>query len=149
MTSGKPQPRGRPMPNRYNSEAFRYLASFHRSISKEENEKDFDTDSHFIAHRARYENATPSLGNSPTTAASSPGWHMSTSVGFDTSDNGRPLMPRHNRWYSTSCVNFGGADLVTPHIVPAATESFAKKDINISKYPKQGGLGAFFGSGDV
>lgn len=145
--SGKPQPRGRPIPNRYNSEAFRYLSTFHRSIHKGENEKDLDEDSHFSMHRARYEHTTPSLGTTPTTAASSPGWAISASVGFD-NDHGRPLLPRHNRWYSTSCVNFGGTDLVTPHIVPATSDIYAKKDINVQT-PTKGGIGAFFGYGDI
>lgn len=84
---------------------------------------------------------TPSLGNTPTTTASS--WSMSTSAGYEF--NNRPLMPRHNRWYSTSVVGSSGFDLVTPHIPPAQVNAYAKKEVVIGMGKPKGGIGAFFG----
>jgi len=138
---------------RYNSEAFRYLSSFHRAINKNE-PNDYDTQnetkidvpntSAIVATAP----TTPSLGNTPTTTASS--WSMSTSAGYTPQGgydyNTRPLMPRHNRWYSTSVVGGGGVDLVTPHIPPAPVNAYAKKDVMAGADKLKGGLGAFFGS---
>lgn len=136
---------GRPASNRYNSEAFRYLSSFHRAINKNES-NDNDTP-HDIKIEVPNLNSiaataptTPSLDNTPTTTASS--WSMSTSAGYDY--NTRPLMPRHNRWYSTSAVGGSGVDLVTPHIPPPPANNYAKKDVVVDPAGK-GGLGAFFG----
>lgn len=131
---------GRPAVNRYNSEAFRYLSSFHRAINKS-NDNDTLTlevpDMNAIAATAP---TTPSLGNTPTTTASS--WSMSTSAGYG---DVRPLAPRHNRWYSASVVGGCGIDLVTPHIPPSA--AYAKKDV-FGTPKNQGGLGAFFGTAE-
>lgn len=133
----------RPASNRYNSEAFRYLSSFHRAINKTTDEFNDDIkievpDMNMISATVP---TTPSLGNTPTTTASS--WSMSTSAGYDYVN--RPLMPRHNRWYSTSVVNGQGIDLVTPHI-PPPIEAYAKKDIIPTDEQSKGGLGVFFGS---
>lgn len=94
---------------------------------------------------------TPSLGNTPTTTASSSSWSVA-SAGADTGlpgydFNTRPLMPRHNRWYSTSSVGgYGyGIDLVTPHIPPPTENAYAKKDVK--RQSNSSGLGAFFGAG--
>ncbi|KAK5083688.1 hypothetical protein LTR05_006192 [Lithohypha guttulata] len=127
-TEWKPKPtRGeRPVSSRYNSEAFRYLSSFHRIINKN-NES-----------------------NTPTTTASS--WSLSTSAGCADVGNGaydfntRPLAPRHNRWYSTSVIAGSGIDLVTPHIAPPAAP-YMEKDVTTAGAAR-GGLGAFFGAGE-
>lgn len=144
---------GRPIANRYNSEAFRYLSSFHRAINKDESNEYNDTPNEFkidirdISAALATAPTTPSLGNTPTTTASS--WSMSTSVdyaghgGYDF--NTRPLMPRqHNRWYSTSAISAAGIDLVTPHI-PPPKNAYAKKDVEVGAETPKGGLGAFFG----
>lgn len=82
---------------------------------------------------------TPSLGNTPTTTASS--WSISTSAGYDYVH--RPLVPRHNRWYS----NGQGIDLVTPH-VPPPVDAYAKKDVLVGSEQNKGALGAFFAGTD-
>lgn len=138
---------GRPASSRYNSEAFRYLSSFHRAINKNEsNDNDTPNEIRFevpnMNNLAVTAPTTPSLGNTPTTTASS--WSMSTSAGYEY--NNRPLMPRHNRWYSTSVVGGGGVDLVTPHIPPPVENAYAKKDVTVGVSGK-GGLGSFFAGG--
>lgn len=136
---------GRPASNRYNSEAFRYLSSFHRAINRTNdiNESSDDIkievpDMNAISATAP---STPSLGNTPTTTASS--WSMSTSAGYDYVH--RPLMPRHNRWYSASVISGQGIDLVTPH-VPPPVDAYAKKDIVSANEQNRGAIGAIFGS---
>lgn len=141
----------RPASHRYNSEAFRYLSSFHRAINKNEPSDD-DTprelriDVPNMGATAATAPTTPSLGNTPTTAASS--WSVSTSAGY-TGQGGydyniRPLVPRHNRWYSTGVIGGGGVDLVTPHIPPPPANEYAKKDVMVGADKQKGGLGAFF-----
>jgi ECL1/2/3 zinc binding proteins len=97
--------------HRNNSEAYQYLSKFHASMAGSENI--------VRAERPRYgrhkstmsvtASTTPSLGNTPTTVASS----------FDSvyEFNTRPLLPRHNPMYALS----SGAksdELVKPHIAP-------------------------------
>lgn len=140
---------GRPALNRYDSEAFQYLSSFHRAINKNNDHSDNNTAGGIqvgvpnISDVAATAPTTPSLGNTPTTAASS--WSISTSAGYDY--NTRPLMPRHNRWYSTSLVGGAGVDLVTPHIPPPPANNYAKKDLMLGANKPVGGLGTFFGAG--
>ncbi|KAK5078960.1 hypothetical protein LTR64_002620 [Lithohypha guttulata] len=158
-TEWKPKPtRGeRPVSSRYNSEAFRYLSSFHRIINKNNESNDHnDTPNEIRIDVANTRIATvtapttPSLGNTPTTTASS--WSLSTSAGCADVGNGaydfntRPLAPRHNRWYSTSVIAGSGIDLVTPHIAPPAA-SYMEKDVTTAGAAR-GGLGAFFGAGE-
>lgn len=95
---------------------------------------------------------TPSLGSTPTTTASS-SWSLSTSAGYIGVGMGngaydfstRPLMPRHNRWYSSSIIGAGGVDLVTPHIPPPADNAYVKKDVMMDANESKSSLGAFFG----
>lgn len=159
-TEWKPKPtRGaRPVSSRYNSEAFRYLSSFHRSINKNNESNDhndtpdeikIDVTNTSIAAAATAP-TTPSLGNTPTTTASS--WSLSTSAGYMDMGNGaydfntRPLAPRHNRWYSTSVIGGSGIDLVTPHIAPPPVP-YMKTNV-ITAGAARSGLGAFFGAGE-
>ena len=147
---------GRPATNRYNSEAFRYLSSFHRSINKNNDSNEYNDTPNDVKIDIADMNAiagtgptTPSLGNTPTTTASS--WSLSTSAGYPGIGNGgydynRPLMPRHNRWYSTSAISGNGIDLVTPHIPPPPAHAYAKKDLAFAGETPRGGLDAFFGS---
>lgn len=138
----------RPALNRYNSEAFRYLSSFHRAINKNNDHSDngnpgeIKIDVPSISAVAATAPTTPSLGNTPTTTASS--WSISTSAGYDY--NTRPLMPRHNRWYSTSVVGSAGVDLVTPHIPPPSANDYAKTDVMLGVNKPRSGLGTFFGA---
>lgn len=101
---------------------------------------------------------TPSLGNTPTTVASSFDSAYHHGVG---SFNLRPLPPRQNPMYSTSAGNTRGIDLVTPHIPPSLDATVAmsvpvtfdedlwgKKIIVPGSTPRAGdvnGLGALFG----
>lgn len=150
--AGKPKPArsGRPAVGRHNSEAFRYLSSFHRAITKTENGESSDI-------LGGYSNSgrgtgsttpvTPSLGNTPSSVSN---WSISTSAGCTASSVSdlhiRPVMPyRHNRWYSTSVMSAVGADLVTPHIAPSA-DTYVKTAIPASATPTKGALGAFFDS---
>lgn len=137
----------RPASSRYNSEAYRYLSSFHRAINHD-TPNGIKIDVPNMSAIAATAPTTPSLGNTPTTTASS--WSTSTSAGY-TGQGGhdydtRPLAPRHNRWYSTSAVGAGGIDLVTPHIPPPPASAYAKKDVAVGINTRKGGLGAFFGS---
>ena len=85
---------------------------------------------------------TPSLGNTPNTTASS--WSISTSAGgYDY--NTRPLMPRHNRWYSTSMIGGAGVDLVTPHLPPPVANYYAKEDVILCADKPKVGLDVVFG----
>jgi len=145
----------RPASSRYHSEAFRYLSSFHRATNKNNdlNYNDTPTETKIdvpnMTAIAATAPTTPSLGNTPTTAASS--WSISTSSGYTGQGgydyNTRPLMPRHNRWYSTSVIGGGGVDLVTPHIPPPPANAYAKTDVVVGVERMKGGLGSFFGSG--
>lgn len=98
---------------------------------------------------------TPSLGNTPTTVASS----LSTSAGYGGYDfNTRPLPPRHNRWYSSGGATPRGTDLVTPHVAPSvAVDEFTiegdedlwgKKTIIRGSTPKVDGLAKLLGAGN-
>lgn len=138
----------RPAASRYHSEAFRYLSSFHRAVNKGNDYGDTPYDFELgvpdmTAIAATVPN-TPSLGNTPTTTASS--WSMGTSLGYTSSCydfKTRPLAPRHNRWYSASVVAGSGIDLVTPHIPPST--KYAKQHV-VGSPRAQGGLGAIFGA---
>ena len=108
--------------HRGSSEAYRYLSTFHASLNKEV----------MMTYRPRFSShksttslitlgtaTTPSLGNSPTTAASS----------FDSvyEFNTRPLLPRHNPMYALSGAT-KSADLITPHIPPPVEISITIPD---------------------
>lgn len=138
----------RPASSRYDSEAFRYLSSFHRALNKTKNSNDHNNDDSKVEFPdlntiAATVPSTPSLSSTPTTTASS--WSMSTSAGYDYVH--RPLMPRHNRWYSTSVISGQGIDLVTPHI-PPPVDVYAKKDIVAAADQNKGALGTFFGAAE-
>lgn len=97
---------------------------------------------------------TPSLGNTPTTTASS-----FDSIYYDF--NLRPLPLRQNPMYSTSAGTYRGIDLVTPHVPPppvdldavagpnsVAADSidfWGKKPVVTGSTPQEKGLGALFG----
>lgn len=95
--------------------------------------------------------AIPSLVHTPTTAASSV---SSSELGYNsfTYDfSTRPLPPRHDP-FSASMGSKMGIDLVTPHVVPAAAETFAsieapdsslwaKKSMKFPAPVNNGGLG--------
>ena len=108
--------------HRGSSDAYRYLSTFHASLNKEE----------ILTYRPRISThksttsmytlgtaTTPSLGNSPTTAASS----FDSAYEFST----RPLLPRHNPMYALSSAT-KSADLVTPHIPPPVEISISTPD---------------------
>ncbi|KAK4936811.1 hypothetical protein LTR10_022400 [Elasticomyces elasticus] len=141
------------------SEAFQYLSRFHQTM--------MDGEAVQPVHRHKSSasatlsmTTTPSLGNTPTTTASSfdSAYHGLTSFTFNT----RPLPPRQNPMYSTSA-NGKGFDLVTPHIPPSLDATVAmsvpgtirfdedlwgKKVIVPGSTPRAGngnGLGALFG----
>lgn len=164
-TEWKPKEKtARPASSRYNSEAYRYLSSFHRSISKfnfnEGDGRDTEGGVSFSVPTSTSAGSTPSLVHTPSTTASSYGSVPTTSLdsnitstyttsiytgldknGYDFST--RPLAPRHSRWHSMNGPNGVGigADLVTPHVAPAYTKS----EVGVGVRSGQSGLGTFFG----
>lgn len=164
-TEWKPKGRStRPNSNRFNSEAYQYLSSFHRSISKSNihgsNGEYIEGGISFSVPISSSTESTPSLVHTPSTTASS--CASVPNLGFDTGVTGayntsmytgldkngydfstRPLLPRHGRWHSMNGPNGVsiGTDLVTPHAAPA----YAKNEITAGGRGGQSGLGTFFG----
>jgi len=140
-----------------NSEAFRYLSRFHQTqlgIDSTSDQVRLDRPMMAPRHKSTLSASTlpptPSLGNTPTTSASS----------FDSmyEFNLRPLGPRGNPMYSTSAGHSKGIDLVTPHIPPTApvnvtvassaeckVDLWGKKVVVPGATPPGNGLGVLFG----
>ena len=96
-----------------NSEAHRYLLSFHRmSTNNDDNEKtDTARPPMHRSHTSMTSRmSTPSLASTPTTATSS------LSMDYDFTTRALPL--RHNPLYSASAGMTKDIGLVTPHILP-------------------------------
>jgi ECL1/2/3 zinc binding proteins len=131
--------------HRGQSDAYQYLSKFHAALNAQEDE-------YVRVERRRYGHkhnvsmtTTPTLGNTPSTAASSvDSIHDST----------RPLHPRTNPMYTLSA-GAKSVDLVTPHIPPPIVDistptdsqmTWDKKVIlkNANESPK--GVGILFSS---
>ncbi|EXJ90927.1 hypothetical protein A1O1_04033 [Capronia coronata CBS 617.96] len=155
---------------RTNSEAFQYLSRFNLTMNGSGSVFTSETESHHTVQPRKPERpanvrhkstasmsmstsgmTTPSLGNTPTTTASS----------FDSfyyDFNLRPLPPRQNPLYSTNAGTYKGIDLVTPHIPPPVVnvdgyvadvthdlDFWGKKLVVPGSTPQGNGLGALFG----
>ncbi|KAL6249238.1 hypothetical protein RBB50_004301 [Rhinocladiella similis] len=113
------------------SEAFLYLSRFHDTMIAGDTA---DRDNHPLHQNMRHKSTTslstlpttatttPSLGNTPTTTAST---SFDSRYEYDFSFNLRPLPPRQNPMYSASTSQVKGIDLVTPHIPPPAIATTA------------------------
>lgn len=134
--------------HRAHSEAFRYLSQFHRTMNDMNNNESVKTERPRLTHKSTTSTTTamttPSLGNSPVTAASS----FESAYNFNT----RPLAPRQNPYYSAGGK---GMDLVTPHIPPPAELAISPIESQQWMWEKRtvtkgsagrDGLGSLFGS---
>ncbi|EXJ93061.1 hypothetical protein A1O3_01617 [Capronia epimyces CBS 606.96] len=153
------------------SEAFRYLSRFNHTMNASASDTPPRHDVQQLERPATWRHrstmsmsmstststttmTTPSLGNTPTTTASS-----FDSIYYDF--NLRPLPPRQNPLYSTGAGTYKGIDLVTPHIPPPLdvdtvgsgsvptvaldNDFWGKKAVVPGSTPQGNGLRALFG----